>query len=41
MIDAIQNVLLLAGVMAAGGVVFVTVCMYVIRALDLVESNYD
>ena len=41
MIHAIQNALLLAALMGAGGVVFVAVGMYVIRALDMVENNYD
>ena len=41
MIYAIKNALLLAALMGAGGVVFVAVGMYVVRALDLLESNYD
>jgi hypothetical protein len=39
--DSIENVLLLAGMMAVGGTVFVAVGIAVVRGLDLLENNYD
>lgn len=41
MIEAIQNVLLLAGFLAIGGVVFVAVGMGVVSALDILGNDYD
>jgi len=37
----IENVLLIAALLWAGGVVFVSVCMGILRAFDILESNYD
>lgn len=37
----IENVLLLTLLLWGGGVVFVSVCMGILRALDIVENKYD
>lgn len=37
----IENVLLIAALLWIGGVVFVSVCMGMLRALDILENNYD
>jgi hypothetical protein len=37
----IENVLLIAALLWAGGVVFVSVCLGILRAFDIVENKYD
>lgn len=39
--DAIGNILTLAALAGAGGIVFVGVCMAVIRAFDILEGDHD
>lgn len=41
MLEAIKNVALIAALLGVGGVVFVSVCMGILRGLDLLEHNYD
>ena len=41
MSNAINNVLLIAAFLWVGGVVFVSVCMGILHALDILENNYD
>lgn len=37
----IENVLLIAALLWVGGVVFVSVCVGILKAFDIMESNYD
>lgn len=37
----ITNILLLVALLFCGGVIFVSVGMAIVRALDLLENNYD
>ena len=37
----IENVLLIAALLWVGGVVFVSVCVGIHKAFDIMESNYD
>jgi hypothetical protein len=41
MIEAIKNVLLFAGLMGIGGMVFVATGMFIVRAFDFVENDYE
>jgi hypothetical protein len=41
MIEAIKNILLFAALMGVGGVVFVATGMFIVRAFDFVENDYD
>lgn len=36
-----ENVLLIAALLWVGGVVFVSVCIGMLRALDILENKYD
>ena len=37
----IENILLIVAFLWAGGVVFVSVCIGMLRALDILENNHD
>ena len=37
----IENVLLIAAFLWLGGVVFVSVCMGILKAFDILENKYD
>jgi hypothetical protein len=37
----IENILLIAALLWMGGVVFVSVCIGMLRALDILENKYD
>ena len=37
----ISNILMLSALLFCGGVIFVSVGMAIVRALDLLESKYD
>ena len=37
----LENVLLITALLWAGGVVFVSVCTGILKAFDIMESNYD
>jgi hypothetical protein len=37
----IENVLLIAAFLWAGGVAFVSVCMGILKAFDILENKYD
>ena len=39
--DAVLNILTLAALAGIGGIVFVGVGMALVRAFDILESNYD
>jgi hypothetical protein len=37
----IENILLIVALLWIGGVVFVSACLGMLRALDILENNYD
>ena len=37
----IENILLVVALLWAGGVVFVSVCIGMLRAFDILENKYD
>ena len=41
MSEAINNVILIAAFLWLGGVVFVSVCMGILHALDILENGHD
>ena len=39
--DNVSSLLLLIGILWGGGVIFVAVCMGIIKALDILENKHD